>query len=284
MREVAPGAFAETRYEGGNVGFVVTGAGVICIDVPMLPADLKRWKAQIASTTDEPIIALVQTDYDQERVLGPALLGVPVIAHDSAPEKMKTYTSDKVMNQISDLLGEDVGEEGWQVRMPEVTFSERLILYKGMRELHVMHGGGHSPATCMVYLPEDGVIFTGDVVFNGLHPSVAQAETKDWLSALTQLRKMQADTIVPGHGDVCDKEATHPLSEYIRDLRAAVRRNFQLGRSKSETSAAVIPEFIDAFPYKQSDREKIRQLVKGGSDRIYDEYRAEAKATKSTEP
>ena len=52
-----------------------------------------------------------------------------------------------------------------------------------------------------------------------------------------------------------------------------------MGRSKSETSAAVIPEFLDAFPYRQSEKDRIRQLVKGGSDRIYDEYRTEAKAT-----
>jgi hypothetical protein len=57
-----------------------------------------------------------------------------------------------------------------------------------------------------------------------------------------------------------------------------VRKSFQAGRSKSETSSAVIPEFLDAFPYKDSDREKVRARIKGGSDRIYDEYRALAKA------
>jgi cyclase len=279
MQEVAPGVFVETQYESGNVGFLTTGAGVVCIDAPMLPRDLHHWKAQIASTTEEPIIALVQTDYDQERVLGSALLGASIIAHDAAFDKMKVYTSDKVLGQIADIVQSDAGGEPWQVRMPETTFSERLILHKGSREIYLMHAGGHSPATCMAYLPSEAIIFTGDVVFNRMHPSVAQAETKEWLAALTQLRKMPVNTIVPGHGPVCDKEATHVLSEYIRDLRAAVRRSFQMGRSKSETSTAVIPDFMDAFPFRQSEKDRIRQLVKGGSDRIYDEYRAEAKAT-----
>jgi cyclase len=162
--------------------------------------------------------------------------------------------------------------------MPDITFSERLILFKGRRELHILHGGGHSPATSMVYLPEDNLVFAGDVVFCGVHPSMAQAETKPWLSTLNQLRKMSVDLIVPGHGMTCAREATHVLSDYVRDMRAAVRRNFQAGRSKSETSSLLIPEFLDAFPYEEGQRERVRQLVKGGSDRIYDEYRAAAKA------
>ena len=85
--------------------------------------------------------------------------------------------------------------------------------------------------------------------------------------------------LIPGHGDVCDKDATHGLSEYIRDMRSMVRRSFQAGRSKSETSAIVIPAFMDAFPYTDEQRDQIRIRVKEGSDRIYDEYRAEAKAS-----
>jgi glyoxylase-like metal-dependent hydrolase (beta-lactamase superfamily II) len=131
----------------------------------------------------------------------------------------------------------------------------------------------------MVYVPQENLIFTGDVVFCGVHPTMMQAETKQWLSALTALRKMAVDVIIPGHGNTCTKEATHALSDYIRDMRAMVRRSFQAGRSKSETSSVVIPELMDAFRYPESERDQIRMRVKGGSDRIYDEYRAEIKAS-----
>ena len=188
------------------------------------------------------------------------------------------YSSDKVLNQLSEVLRRDGTERRWRPRMPDVTFSERLILHKGEREIHVLHGGGHSPATCMVYLPAESVLFTGDVVFCGMHPSMGLAETKQWLSTLTALRKMSVDVIVPGHGEMCAREATHVLSDYIRDMRAMVRRSFQAGRSKSETSSAVVPEMMDAFSYSDKNRDRVRLLIKAGSDRIYDEYRAEAKA------
>ncbi len=283
MDQVAPRVYVETKYEGGNVGFVATGAGAVCIDAPMLPSDVRDWKAQIASVTDEPIITLIQTDYDQARMIGTCLFDVPLVAHDAIMDRIKIYSNEKAISQINELIahsGEvaDSDQGGWQVRVPDVTFSERLILYKGERVIHVLHGGGHSSATAMVHLPEHDLVFSGDLVFSNQHPSMTYAETKEWLSALNQLRKMPVETIVPGHGDVCNKETTHPLSDYIRELRAMVRRHFQAGRSKSETSSSVIPEFLDAFPYDERERDQVRQRIKGGSDRIYDEYRAQAKA------
>jgi glyoxylase-like metal-dependent hydrolase (beta-lactamase superfamily II) len=136
----------------------------------------------------------------------------------------------------------------------------------------------------MVYLPAENLLFTGDLLFNSLHPTMSQAESKQWLTSLTALRKMAVDVIVPGHGPICGKEATYPLSDYIRDMRAAVRRSYQAGRSKSETSSAVIPDFMEGFPYREGDRDRVRGYVKGGSDRIYDEYRAEAKANAANRP
>jgi cyclase len=279
MKEITPGIYVETRYASGNVGFIVTGAGVVCIDVPMLPSQAHHWRSMIESVTNEPIAALVQTDYDQERVVSTSLFNVPVIAHDAAWHRMRVYNSEKVIGQISELLRRDGFDRRWEVRLPDITFSERLILHKGDREIHIMHGGGHSAATGMVYLPEEGLILSGDVVFCGGHPTMNLAETKRWLSALTALRKMPVDIIVPGHGELCEREATHRLSDYIREMRAAVRRHFQAGRSKSETSSALIPEFLDTFAYRDADRDRVRLRIKGGSDRIYDEYRAEARAS-----
>jgi glyoxylase-like metal-dependent hydrolase (beta-lactamase superfamily II) len=278
MKELAPGVYLESRYGSGNVGIIVSSAGVVCVDVPMLPSDTKHWLTQIASVTSKPIIAVIQTDYDQERVVSTFMFDVPLIAHDATTAKMKTYSSDKVIAQINDLLRRDATPRRWRHRVPDITFSERLILHKGDREIHVLHGGGHSPATGMVYLPAESLVLAGDVVFCGMHPTMTQAETREWLSALTSLRKMSVDTIVPGHGDPCTRDTTHALSDYIREMRARVRRSYQAGRSKSETSSSVIPEMMDAFPYLESERDQVRTRIKGGSDRIYDEYRAEDKA------
>lgn len=277
MKQVIPGVYAETKYSSGNVGLILTGQGIICIDVPMMPRDVEHWQGQINKLTEEPIIAIIQTDCNRERVISMCQFQVPVIAHEAAWDRMKTYRSDKRVQQIREMLGCNEQEDDWQVRMPDITFTDRLILNKGDYEVHLLHSGGHSPATTMVYLPERRLIFTGDLVFNNMHPSMGQAQTKEWLVALNQLRKLTIDVIVPGHGQVCDKECTYPLSDYIREMRARVRRHYQSNRSKTETASLIINEFIDAFPYAENKRDTVRRLVKNASDRIYDEYRAETR-------
>jgi cyclase len=248
---------------------------VVCVDIPTTPDQVSHWLSAIRQATDEPLISVVQTDYDLYRTASTHLLDVPIITHEAAWERMsRLYGRDKTIQQVKELLHTD---QEWQVRMPDITFTERLTLTKGSREICVLHGGGHSPATCMVYVSEENLMFTGDVVYNDMHPDMRFAESKAWLSALTRLRKVEVATLVPGHGAVCDRDATYSLSEYIRQIRAEVRRGFRSGRSKSETSRPIIAEFLDAFPYHQDQVEELRDRIKASSDRVYDEYRAIAR-------
>jgi glyoxylase-like metal-dependent hydrolase (beta-lactamase superfamily II) len=277
MEQVAPGVYVH-EYPSGNVGFVETGSGIVCIDSPMLPSDLRDWKAKIASVSQETIVHLVQTDYDQVRVVGTRFFDATLIAHDSAWDRLKIYGSEKTLNQINALLEADGAKGRWHARTPDITFSQQLLLHQGDREIHVLHGGGHSCATTMVYLPRDELIFSGDLVFCNQHPSMTYAETRQWVVTLERLSRMPLQTIVPGHGPVCTHTAAKPLADYLKLMRKRVRMSFESGKSKSETSAAMIAELLDAFPYPEKERDERRQRIKGGSDRIYDEYRALAKA------
>lgn len=279
MRSVIADVYVETKYRGGNVGFITTGNGVVCIDVPMMPGDVHRWLDQIRKVTRERIRFVVQTDTDPGRIASTNLIDAPIIAHDEAWGKMKRYHRETQIRRIQTLLGAPNDDLVWQVRMPEITFGEQLVLELEQKQVHILHIGGHSSAACMVCLPEDRLVFTGDVVFNDMHPTMTQAQSKQWLLALTKLRKMSIDIIVPGHGAVCDKRATRPLSSYLREMRARVRRCFQAGQSKAETSKAVIPEFIEAFPYKRNEMSGVQQRIKDACYRVYDEYRAATKAT-----
>jgi hypothetical protein len=88
---------------------------------------------------------------------------------------------------------------------------------------------------------------------------------------------MALETVVPGHGTAGDKDVTYPLSDYIRELRAAVRKSFRAGRTKSDTAKAVIPELMDAFPYDRDDSERLSKQIKDSCNRVYDEYRTETR-------
>jgi cyclase len=282
MDQVAPNVYVH-GYQSGNVGFVQTGEGVVCIDSPMLPGDVRDWQSKIASVTQEPIVLLIQTDIDQARVVGPRFFDAAVIAHDASWDRLKIYTNEKMLGQINALVKADCSTKDWQVRMPDITFSQQLLLHKGEHEIHVLHGGGHSCATSMVYLPQHKLIFSGDLVFCSQHPTMNYAETRQWVATLDRIHRMPIEIIVPGHGPVCTRQAARPLANYIRNMRRRVRESFESGKSKSETSTVIIAEFLDLFPYTDRERDERRLRIKGGSDRIYDEYRARSKANANRE-
>jgi len=282
MDQVAPNVYIH-GYQSGNVGFVQTGEGVVCIDSPMLPRDVRDWQSRIASVTQEPIVLLIQTDYDQARVVGSWFFDATVIAHDASWDRLKIYGSEKMLSQINALVKASDSTKDWRVRMPDITFSHQLLLHKGEHEIHVLHGGGHSCATSMVYLPHYKLIFSGDLVFCGQHPTMTYAQTRQWVATLDRIHEMPIEIIVPGHGPVCTRQAARPLADYIRNMRRRVQESFESGKSKSETSAAIIGEFLDLFPYTDQERDERRLRIKGGSDRIYDEYRARSKANASRE-
>jgi cyclase len=84
---------------------------------------------------------------------------------------------------------------------PGVTFDDELVLEGSRRSLHlVTYGGGHSPSDVFAYLPDEGIVFTGDLAIRGFHPSLGSGWTTTWIPILRRMEKLRIRTVVPGHG------------------------------------------------------------------------------------
>ena len=160
-----------------------------------------------------------------------------------------------------------------QIIVPHVTFSHRLDIVKGGRDLRIIRVGGHTAATSVVWLPEESVLFVGDAVWVDQHPYMAQANSKEWLDGLTFIRRLKADRIVPGRGPVCGREATDRMSEYIRFMRARVRTYHRQAKSKPETIQLVLREVAGWFPIAPAVKSKTESQIKQGVGRIWNEAR-----------
>jgi cyclase len=274
MQEIAPGVYVKLDYEGANVGCILTDAGAIVVDTPLIPADGKDWAAEVARITDK-VLYVFNTDHHRAHIVGNQYFDAPVIAHEIAWKEMSNY-KDTFIERTKNMFKrqpEIVAQfNEVKIKKPEVTFTGRLIIKKGGREIHFVYQGGHTPAASGVWLPEERILFSGDVVVVGEHPSLGQSNSKEWLEVLTRLRKLSLATIVPGHGPLCNVEATVPVSEYIRAMRTKVRSQYRSGRSKSE-AAVVISQMIDYFPYRPDDKSFIEKRIRAGVSRVYDEMK-----------
>ena len=131
---------------------------------------------------------------------------------------------------------------------PRWTFSHRLDIVRGGRDIRIIRVGGHTAATSVIWLPEERLLFVGDAVWVDQHPYMAQANSKEWLDGLTYIRKLKADRIVPGRGSICGREATERMSEYIRFMRARTRLSHRQGKGKQETAVTLLREVSTWFP------------------------------------
>jgi cyclase len=274
MQEIAPGVYVKLDYEGANVGCVLTDLGAIVVDTPLIPEDGKDWAARVARLTDK-VLYVFNTDHHRAHIMGNQFFDAPVIGHEVAWREISNY-KDTFIERTKNIFKKEppIAAQFDEIRLkkPQVTFTGRLMLKKGGRDVQFIYLGGHTPAASGLWLPKERILFTGDVVVVGEHPSLGQSVSKEWLEVLTRLRKMSLAYIVPGHGPLCNVEATEPVSDYIRTMRAKVRSQYRSGRSKSE-AAVVINQMIDYFPYRPGDKSFVEKRIRAGISRVYDEMK-----------
>lgn len=273
----------KTDFHGANVGFVITGAGVILIDTPMLPSDARLWLEEIRRHTEQPILYIINTDHHRGHIIGNQYFPMAtVIAHEFAWKNMKSY-GDSFRTRLLNLYRNRMPEaaEEWKRHLkivePEITFSGRTFLYKGQKEIHLIPLGGHTPATTVVYLPDDRLLFAGDLVVTDRPPFLSQGDTKEWLQALTYLRKIRYDVLIPGHGELSGKEATERMSEFLRTVRRQVRTSYRMGLSKADTARS-LKHLIHHWPIPPFEKPKADRRFKSSLSRVWNEMRDEEKA------
>ena len=269
-------------YRGVTVGAIVTPVGVICVDAPMLPADARDWRAQIAAATGRPIRYVVNTDAHRDRVLGQQWLGGAVVSTEFTAEKMRGY-GDTFCQQVADFLAHhgapEAAEEivaGLKVVQPQISFTGRLVLHFEAPRVEVWQVGGANPGSAWVLVRDAGVVFAGDLITLNAHPVMSESDTRLWLERLAELRKptFVAKRIVPGRGPVTRKADTQIMSRYLRDVRAKVRALIKTRRPKAEV-AALVPSFLARFPIAEGERERMQRRIRAGLEHVYDEMKQE---------
>ena len=278
--ELADGVFINTHYRGCTPGFVYTDEGIILIDTPLIPKQAIDWREQIEEEyPDTPFLYIVNTDHHRGHALGNQyFMPSKVMAHERAHKEMSGYTENfkervrnsfkrepEIQAQLNDII----------IIPPDVTFTNRAKLIYGERELEIIYVGGHTPATSIVWLPDEKICFVGDVVWVDQHPYMAQGNSLEWLDGLELIRNLGAERLVPGHGPVCSPDSTYRVGEYIEFMRGRVRDYYLAGKNKNETKSGLVSEMLEWFPVPPERKAKIESQIKSGLNRVYREIQRE---------
>jgi glyoxylase-like metal-dependent hydrolase (beta-lactamase superfamily II) len=112
-----------------------------------------------------------------------------------------------------------------------------MTLFRGGREIQIRYlGRGHTAGDLVVYLPREKVVCTGDFLTAGLS-NMSDAYVNEWADSLDQLKKLDFDTVLPGHGEAfTDKAKIDYFQAYLRDVWTEVSRLKQQGVSAEDAS------------------------------------------------
>lgn len=167
---VGPATQRDPENLGNNAtfGLVETDAGAILIDPGGTWNGAAALHALVRSLTDQPVLHVINTGGQDHRWMGNSYwqaIGATVIASDAAVEDQRTRGSLQ-MTMLSQLVGE--GFSGTEPAYADVTFSEAYQMDLGARHIEIHHPApAHTPGDSFVWLPEDRIVFTGDIVYVG---------------------------------------------------------------------------------------------------------------------
>jgi glyoxylase-like metal-dependent hydrolase (beta-lactamase superfamily II) len=258
-------AWAYTAEGDPNSGVVIGDDGVLVVDTLATPVMAQRLIAEIRKVTDKPIKYVVLSHYHAVRVLGAAAYqaeGCEQIIASRGTYEMIAERGAQDMQSEHDRFPrlfqsfESVPGLTW----PTLVFEREITLWMGKLEVKILHpGAGHTKGDTIVWLPQEKVLFSGDLVECDAACYTGDAQLAEWPATLAALRALGPEKLVPGRGPALATaaEVERGLSytaDFVGTLyrcaQEAVAQGMNLKQAMTHVRAAMDPKFGQVFIYE----------------------------------
>ena len=201
--EVGRDLWAFTAEGDPNSGVIIGDNSVMVIDAQATPRLAQKVIAEIRKITDKPISHLVLTHYHAVRVLGASAYAAGQIIMSERARSMVAERGqedwDSELARFPRLFQNNESIPG--LTWPTTTFNKRMSIYLGKRRVDIMFlGRAHTAGDAVVYVPDAGCMFTGDIVEYKSACYCGDGHFHDWPRTLERIRRFRLQSIVPGRG------------------------------------------------------------------------------------
>ena len=240
-----------------NAMLVLTDEDALVVDSHVTPAAARALLASIAEVTDKPVTHLVNTHYHFDHAHGNQVFpeDVAIVGHEFTREMLMSDVLEQgtylnfanwIPDQIAGLkqtaeamedgekkdraLREIAAQEAHYVALdeteptpPNMTLKKRMTIHRTWegqdRPIELLHlGRGHTGGDVVVLLPNERVVFTGDLVLAG-GAYIGDAYVDEWLQTLDRFEELEFDLILPGHGEAfSDMAQVDALRAFLSDF------------------------------------------------------------------
>ncbi|GGT68480.1 MULTISPECIES: MBL fold metallo-hydrolase [Streptomyces] len=267
LTEVADGVFAYVQPDGGwclnNAGLILSGDRAALVDTAATETRARGLREAVLSVAPAAPQVLVNTHFHGDHTFGnfvfPEAL---VVGH----ERARTEMTEAGLHLTG--LWPDVEWGALELVPPALTFRDRLTLHIGDKAAEVLHlGPAHTSNDTVVWLPAERVLFTGDLVMNGVTPFCPMGSVAGSLEALDTMRALAPEVVVTGHGPVAGPGVFDETEAYLRLLQdlarqglaekldpVALARRTDLGRYARWLDAErLVPNLFRAYAEEQGE-------------------------------
>lgn len=221
-----------------NNGWVVFDDYVLVVDANY-PGGAAIVLPKLRATTPKPLRFVINTHGHPDHSFGNAFWaaqGALPVAHTGALEKLRK--DGPTAWTAAAPTRPDVAAS--RLLLPQLTYSDSLVFADDHHrvELH-WYGIAHTRGDTLVWLPEEKILFTGDLCVNGSYNFIGDSDTAGWIKVLDAAQALGAKIVCPGHGPIGGPEIVIDQQAYLRELRRGVHALKEAGKSAAEVKASV---------------------------------------------
>jgi cyclase len=302
FEKIADGIYYATGGAGSNNVVIVNDADVMLVDDGTTPAAARAFLEDIKLITNKPVRYVVNTHFHYDHTDGNSVFppDVDIIGHEYVRTAILTfnilnrepYTTSQgtAVPARIETLRKQIAEEKDTAKKgtleaqlaeaqktqqelkeikptpPNVTYSSKMTLIKGQREIQLLFlGRGHTGGDTVVFLPKERIVCTGDLMESRL-AYMGDAFFDEWVTTLEALKKLDFTLVLPGHGTPFpDKGLITAFQSYLTDLTRQATALRKQGVSADDAARRVdLTSHAKDFPQIQGPGADLR-----GVRRIY---------------
>lgn len=257
--------WAFTAEGDPNTGVIIGDDGVMIVDATATPIMAQDVITKVREITDKPIKYVLLTHYHAVRVLGASGYKNEGLEQIIASQDTYDLIGERGQQDMDSEIGrfpllfkgvDSVPCLTW----PTLTFKGEMTLWLGKLELKIMQlGRGHTKGDTVVWVPQEKVCYSGDLVEYEAACYTGDAYLADWPQTLDRLADLKSEKLVPGRGPALENpEQVNAALNYTRDFvttlynsaKEAVAQKMNLKQTMAHSRQQMDPKFDQVFIYE----------------------------------
>ena len=254
LHALADGVYAALATPDGwaisNAGIVDLGNKTVIFDTFLSPQAAADLRSAAETLTGRPVTTVINSHYHNEHVWGNQVFADADLvattgtyaAMDTAGRQAIAWHQEHTAAHLADLTARQAAAKreperhqlsqritydqavidtlpGLTLHLPNFTFDSRLVLRGSQRRVELItYGAGHTQSDALLYLPQDNILFMGDLLTVGCHPYLADGDPGEINRILDMVIKLNPKILLPGQGAIGTLADVHAIGRYMTAL------------------------------------------------------------------